>query len=245
MHRFILPLTFAIFGCSSSSQSQPGGNDAGSSEGGVEAGVATVTVTGRVYDYATNKGLAGATVTEVGATTTTDADGKWSLKVPINTPSSTLVFKDGYIRGHMPEEIYSGDYDRGDMPLPDLNTFMLAELAQNGYDESKAAISIVVRTLPSCASDDGATLTVTAPDGTSTVYFKGGLPSASATAVSKGQSPAINVYNIPAGDNLTLTLTHPTCKQVPFPYTEGNATFTGNTVTEAGKSNSALVLFLQ
>lgn len=204
-----------------------------------------VTVSGRVVDYATNKPLAGVKIVMGTATFTTPADGKYAIQVPKDVPLDAKVTKDGYIVGFMPEESFSGDGDRGDFTLPDLNTYNLAELGQDGYDESLASVTIVVRTLPSCASDDGATLTVTAPSGTKTLYFKGGLPSASTTAVQAGQTPAISVYNVTPGAELQFTLSHPTCTQAPFPVTVGTATFTGKVSTEAGKASSALIVYLQ
>jgi hypothetical protein len=77
------------------------------------------------------------------------------------------------------------------------------------------------------------------------MYFKGGLPSKGATAVVAGQRPAISIYNLTPGGDVSVTLTHPTCKQAPFPTTVGNATFTGKVTLEAGKANSALVMYLQ
>lgn len=232
--------------CSSSSSSHgTTGGDAGSAQDASADAPGMITETGRVIDFGTRNPVPGVKISEGSATTTTDAKGVWTLQMPVGVPTRVTLSMDGYATAHLPEEIYTADNDRGDVPLPSISTFQLAEDAQTGYDATQASISIVVRTLPSCASATGATLQVNSPSGTSTAYFKGGFPSKSATAVTAGQDPAISLYNIPVGSALDLTLQHPTCTMVPFPVASGSATFTGKVDLEAGNANSALVLFLQ
>jgi hypothetical protein len=151
----------------------------------------------------------------------------------------------GYINVHLPEEISEADNDRHDLPLPDLQTFQLGQYAQRGYDLTKASISIAVYALPPCAGTEGTTLKVVSPPGASVEYFQASFPSAAVTATVAGEIPAVSVYNLDPGAEFVFELTHPTCKQVPWPVKVGSLTFTGKVTTEAGNANSVLIMYMQ
>ena len=233
--------------CSSSSSSTATlGPDAGTdSPATPDAPPGTILEHGRVVDFGDHHALSGATITIGAATTKTAADGKWSIAVPIGTPARPRITLDGYINVNLPEEISTADNDRKDLPLPDLMTFQLGMYAQPGYDLAKASISIAIDLLPSCASADGATLQVVSPAGAKVEYFLNGFPSTNATAVKQGETPAVTVYNLDPGVDFVFEVTHPTCKQAPFPVTVGAQTLTGKTTTEAGNANSVAVIYMQ
>jgi hypothetical protein len=243
---FALLFPFAL-GCSSSSS--PGStpeSDASTSDSGTpEAAPNTINEHGHIIDYNNMTALAGVTVTAAGLTTTTGADGKWSLAIPAGTPSRPKVTFPGYIDVNLPEEIATGENDRHDLPIPDVMTYQLGQYAQRGYDTTKAAVSVAIHLRSTCASQAGATLTVVSPSGASVEYFKNGFPSQSATSVSAGETAAVTVYNLTPGVDPVFQLSHPTCMQEAFPVTDGTVTFTGKVTLEAGNANSVLVMYLK
>lgn len=228
--------------CSSSSGTSAS-SDAGPNP---DAGDASRMVTDRgvVFSYDTGAPLIGVTVTENGTSTTTDSTGAWSIPLPAGVPGRVTLRANGYVTGYFFEEIFDGDNDRGKIPILSSSTFQLSQAALAGYDATLASISIDTRTLPSCASVDGAVVTVVSPAGTSLTYFRGGLPNRSAMSVNAGERPALSVYNVPLHTDLELAVRHPTCKMAPFPVKVGAATYTGK-VDTAADATSALALYLE
>ncbi len=232
--------------CSSSSGTATPQTDAGSDSGTVaDSAPGTVADYGRALDYGTMKPMAGVTITENGGTATTGADGKWSFNVPMGTPMRPKLTLGGYINVHLPEALLNADNDRLDVPMPDLSTFMLGQFAQKGYDVTKASVSVVVYALPPCTSAEGGTLSVVSPAGASVEYFNASFPTTTVSAIVAGQTPAVTVYNLPPGVDFVFQLSHPTCKQLPYPVTVGTRTYTGKVTTEAGDSNSVFVMYMQ
>ena len=246
MTRSIFGFALLLAACSSSSSPATPARDAGSDSGGsADSAPGTMKEFGRVIDFGTKKALSGATIAANGQTATTGADGKWSLSFPIGTPVRPRISLDGYVVVHLPEEMSDADNDRADLPIPDLMTFQLAQFAQRGYDLTKASISVAVDKMPSCMSTGGATLKVISPPGASVEYFSAGFPTTTASAIVDGEVPAVTVYNLEPGVELVFELSHPTCKQVPYPVKVGSMTITGKVTTEAGNVNSVFVMYMQ
>ena len=259
----VLSVAFVV-GCSSSpnstspststsSQEADSGtstNDAGPPV--IEASPGTSVEHGTMVDYETLKPVQGLTVTDNGQSTTTDANGQWSLQVPTGASLQPTVTSSTYSKLLFPDSTaVAADVDFSTLVIPDSNTYSLEE-ALLKMDTTKALVQVVVVTEPSCASAVGGTLSVTSPSGTSLEYFDAQSASPS-TAVTSFQSvqparPVVVIYNIDPTATLSLQVTHPTCKQVPFPVTYSGRTYQGSVplqAAEPGGVNAAIVLFLE
>jgi hypothetical protein len=86
---------------------------------------------------------------------------------------------------------------------------------------------------------------VLSPAGSTTRYFKSGIPSKTPTSVGPNESPAIAIYNLQPGVPVQLEIDHPTCKMTTFPHTENGVTFTGNIVAVGGDTNTLAASFIE
>jgi hypothetical protein len=222
-----------------------GGADAGNDvASGVDAGT-RVSDHGKVIDYDTKKGLAGVTVTEGDATAVTGADGTFTITPLANTPVTLKFRKDGFTQLDWPEVTLSGDAERGNVAVVSLDTFHLGSGALDGYDSTLGVLYVTVKASASCAGVAGTKVEVASPAGATVRYILHGLPSRSQTSAAAGEDPVAAAYNLQNGAPITLTLTHPTCKQAAFPHTEGTITYTGNITTEGGDGNSYVITFIE
>ena len=209
------------------------------------------TAHGVMIDYFTLKPLAGLTVSANGATSTTDANGAWSITVPGAAVLTPSVTGPDYAPLIFPETVpAAADMDFGASVVGTTNAFQL-EQGGLGNTPSKGIVQVVVRALASCGSADGATIKVLSPSGASAVYFDAnGLPDPSLTAPEtvKAPRPVAVIYDVAPGSQLRLQVNHPTCKQASFPLVDQGRTYTGQTTinaAEPGDYSSAVVLFLQ
>ena len=260
MHTHALtPATCLIFmaACSSGSSAGPGGTQGGGGTTGP-----TVTEHGIVYDYGTflSSGtlvtVEGLTVTDGDQTATTDANGNWSLTVPLGAtmaPTVTGTSKgDPYSFLMFPEATAAGtDLDWGNIIIPDVSTFQLERVTLGSMD-TDAVVHVVAVTSGSCTSVAGGTLTVTSPPGAQVNYFDAqGYPAATQTSMVDppvSQRPVADIYNAAPGAQITFTVTHPTCHLAPYPVTNNGGTFSGQVTTKAaepGDNNSAVNIVLE
>jgi hypothetical protein len=204
-----------------------------------------------MVDYETLDAVPGLTMSDNGLSTTTDANGEWSLTVPRGASLQPTVTSSTYSRLLFPDSTAVGsDIDFSTVVIPDSDTYSLEEQVLS-LDTSKALVQIVVITLPSCASAVGGTLSIASPSGASLAYFNtAALP---VTTISSFQAvkpprPVAVVYDVDPGATLSLQVSHPTCTQAPFPVTYGGREYAGTVrlqPAEPGGVNSALVFFLQ
>lgn len=258
--------------CSSTSRPPPdetgddGGGGSSSSGGGDDGGGgdagATISEHGIVYDYGTLltsgtlAAVEGLTVADGTATTTTDANGNWSLTMPASatlSPTVTGTSKgDPYSFLMFPSATAAGpSVDWGNIIIPDQSTFSLEQVTL-GSTNTDAVVHVVANLTGSCTSLAGATLTLTSPPGAMVNYFDAqGYPSATQTSMVDPpvpQRPVADIYNATPGVAITFTLTHPTCHLAPYPITFAGGTFTGQVTTKAaepGDNNSALNILLE
>ncbi|MGZ5970245.1 MAG: hypothetical protein ACXWP4_21395 [Polyangiales bacterium] len=215
----------------------------------MDVGPGNVIDRGTVIDYGSSKPLKDITITEVGVTGTTDSTGKYSLTVPKDTPLNLVLAGTDYTKTILGEQSFSSDYDRQEIPIPQLTLFHVGEGALDGYDTAKGSVYLLVQATGSCKDITGGTVTVKSPADAKIAYFKDKLPDTSVTSfvAMEGRLPAATIYNVPAGTGLSLdlTITHPTCKQKAFPAVVNGVTFTGKVNVEAGDANSVAFYFLE
>jgi hypothetical protein len=242
--------------CSSSSSGTGGAQGGGGGTG------PTVNEHGKVYDYGTLLAtgtlatVGGLTVTDGNQTTTTAADGTWSLQLPLGATLAPVVTGtskgDPYSYLILPTATAAGtDLDWGNIITPDVSTFMLERLTLASTD-TDAIVHIVAVTTGACTSLKGGTLTVTSPPGAKVNYFDmQGYPAAAQTSMVDPpvpQRPVADIYNMAPGTQFTFTVTHPTCHLAPYPVTINGGTFNGQVTTKAaepGDNNSAVNLILE
>jgi len=189
-------------------------------------------------------------VTAGAKTATSDGSGKWSLRLPTGEPFSLVYTADGYATLTAESATLSGDYDNGATPLMGRATAQLLTANIPSFDKTLGMVAINVVAAPSCASEEGATLTVTAGDKKTggggagdpqLVYFVSGLPSPSATGVQKGATPAAIAYNLPIAE-ARVTIRHPSCTADVPPVTQGTITYHGTVQVAAAQPSSSLAL---
>ena len=236
-----------------------GGGSTGTGGGGTtpdmsSAGDAAPTIVGQhgvVIDYFTNAPQAGFTVTDGQNTTTTAADGSWLLPAPTGVALAPTVTGAMYSTLHLPEAMASGvDVDRGAIPIPSSSTFSLEQQVV-GNDQTMALVQITVLKTGACTAIAGGTVTVNSPPGALVKYFTTqGLPTATSfqEVDSANNKPAAVVYNVPAGQQIDITINHPTCTMVPRTMPIDGMLLSGNVdtePTEPGDVNESLVYAMQ
>jgi hypothetical protein len=204
-----------------------------------------VTQTGRVLDFATKQPVAGATISAGGQTAITDATGAYSFKVRSGLPFTMSVTGSNRASMFFQERSLDADVDDGSVLSVDEPTANLLRGALDGYDRSLGSISTKVIVTGACASNEGATVSVSPAGAAKIVYFRNGLPSASQTSIATNELPSAVIYNLQPGVPVTLSVLHPSCKQIPFPVKQGNVEYTGALRVEAGDVTTYASLFVQ
>ena len=214
MHSRGLPVAHLVLLVACSSSTGPVKESAGD-DGGGEGGGSQQTVTehGVVYDYGTllTSGklatVEGLTVSDGSQTTTTDAQGNWSLTVPLGTTMAPVV--NGTSKGDPYSNLFfpaataaASDLDWGNIIIPDQSTFQL-ERETLGSDDSQAVVHVVAVVTGSCTSVAGGTITVASPPGAKVNYFDTqGYPTASQTSFVDppvNKRPVADIYDLAPG----------------------------------------------
>jgi hypothetical protein len=238
-----LAALIAVAGCGSKSGA---GSDAGAAD---LAGAPMFTEHGVMLDYDTLKPVAGLTVTDGDASTTTDAMGQWSL-TRTAAALAPVVTGASYSKVIFPlSNPVGADIDFGPQVIPTANTYNLEEVVL-AQDTTKALVHIVALTGGTCSDPSGATLTLLSPAGATLIYFDpSSYPNMQAKTTLKvtAPRPLAVVINVTPGADVTFTFQHPTCTQVPWPATFNGKAITGMVPTLAAEPdhiNSALAMVL-
>lgn len=217
----------------------------------VDAGPTIVGQHGVVIDYFSNAPLAGFTLTDGQNTTTSDAAGNFVLPAPAGVVLAPTVTGPMYTTLHLPEATASGvDVNRGAIPIPSASTFGLEQQVV-ANDQTMALIQITVLKRGACTAIAGGTVTVNAPAGAMVKYFTTqGLPSATNFQEVDGSrnKPAAVVYNVPPGQQVDITINHPTCHQASQDTAINGMILSGKVATvaaEPGDVNASLVYVLE
>lgn len=224
------------------------GNTSGTGGGGgvtdmstaVDAGPTIVGQHGVVIDYFTNAPLAGFTLTDGQNTTTSDANGNFVLPAPAGVALAPTVTGPMYSTLHLPEAMASGiDVNRGAIPIPSSSTFGLEQQVV-ANDQTMALIQVTLIKTGACTAIAGGTVTVNSPPGALVKYFTTqGLPTSPSfqEVDSSLNKPAAVVYNVPVGQQIDITINHPTCKVVARTSPINGMLLSGNVATEASEPN--------
>ena len=218
----------------------PDGGDAGSV---VASG--QVTQSGIIVDFDTKKPVQGATIKAAGQTVISDVTGAYHFAVDKGTPFTMEVSMDGYAKLIEQETTIDADYDKGKTSFVATPTANLLLGTLDGYDATLGVLSVQLIPTGACASEDGATITVTPAGAAQVKYLYGGIPSSRKGAVVAGQFPSAVVYNVQPGATLSIGATVTNCTVAPFPIVQGDVTYTGGVTTEPGSSTSFERVFLQ
>jgi hypothetical protein len=266
--------------CSSSSSSGGGGGGAliadsggvGISDGGGDAST-TPMQEGTIVEF-TNPGVGvpmaviatalASTDGGAGPSATADANGVYSLAVPLNAPFSMHITATGHYDLWEQQTTLLTSADRGKTSLLDMGTGSMLQGLLTGYDSTLGVLSVAVIKTGACASAGGATVTLSAPgvDGgtvgaMTTAYFSGGIPSASQTSTVDGQFPSSVSWNLPIGVPITATLsalpTGCTLSAFPVSYADPSSSTPSSPIqydnatvqVYAGNATSFLRLFVQ
>jgi hypothetical protein len=248
--------------------------EGGTSEGGVDSGGTDAPATfvnqkGVVKTLNLNTPVANAKVTCGTQSTTTDATGKYAIKVDPSTPFNMRIELTGttpatnfYTLTEQLTQVKADiDLAKTSFLREDTANILLATL--DGYDPSGGVVSVSVQN-KGCASEQGATLDFTVGGqpvpGASLFYVSGTAPDKSLTSVQADAFPSAVIFNLPANKDVTVTVKHPTCKMVPFPVDvdltlpqpggggqgSGTLTYISSTITSLpGKATSFLRVYLQ
>jgi hypothetical protein len=205
---------------------------------------------GKTVDYFSGMPLAGLTVTDGTATTTTDTNGEWQLPAPAGQMLAPVISGSGYALLHLPYATAGADdMDRGTIVMATTQDFM-TEQSLLSFDTTKAVVHVAIVLTGACTSLAGGSLTLDAPSGGSLTYFdKSGLPIGSQLVDAAPTKPSALLYNITPGATLSLSLTHPTCTLAPAgSVTVTGVDFSGQVLTQAaepGDITSVIVLVAQ
>jgi len=202
-----------------------------------------VSQSGRALVLQANTPVEGATVSANGATTKTDAEGKYSLVVPRGAPVKLRFSAPEFFQ--LVEQEYIVDktpYNRGDSLMLSFATANLLKAFLSGYDDTKGLLAVRVVALAGCASEGGTVLSLD-PPGASVKYTVGGLPG-DGTSVAAGENNGALFYNVAPNVPVKVTAKSPTCAQLPFPVAYQGVTYTDSQTTEPGQSFSVVRVFL-
>jgi hypothetical protein len=219
---------------------------------GPKAGIRTIepdaapeaTQRGRVIVARSEAPLEGATVTVGSRSATTATDGTYAILVPRRTPYATVVTAPDHYKLLEEEWSVDGDVVRGDTNLLSNQLAGLLAGLLPARDPAKGVLAVRVYGVRGCADEGGATLTIS-PQGAAEVrYFSGGIPSASATSVTKGESISAVFTNVDPSVPVAVHATSPACTELAHPLTEDGVTFTGVVRTEPGETLAYARVFL-
>ncbi|HEY8041935.1 MAG TPA: hypothetical protein VIF15_19165 [Polyangiaceae bacterium] len=240
-------LASAAVGCSSASGDGGGGGGAPAPSATTSTDPQRAVQTGKIVDFDTSKALAGATIDDgLGDTATSAADGTYSLSVVKDTPFSMRVTAGSYIKLLEQQTQLSQDYDRGPTTMVATSLANTLHTLLPHYDATLGVLSVQAIPQGECESEAGAKVEVDGASGFQVVYFQHKIPNLQLTGMEAGELPSAVIYNLPPGAPVTVRLSHPKCKQMPFPVTgTGGITYLGAVTTEAGDATAFQRLFLQ
>jgi hypothetical protein len=248
--RFALALALMALGCGGKMGGTGGGGSPDMSTA-VDMGPTIIGQHGVVIDYFTNAPLAGFTVTDGQNTTTSDASGNFLLPAPMGATLAPTVTGPMYSTLHLAEATVSSvDVDWRAIPIPSSSTFGLEQMIV-GNDQSTALIQITLLKTGACTAIAGGSVTVNSPAGALVKYFTTqGLPTAPSfqEVDASLNKPAAVVYNVPPGQQIDITINHPTCKVVSRAQPINGLLLSGNVATaatEPGDVNASLVYVLE
>jgi hypothetical protein len=243
----------ALGACSASHKksSGTGGTDPSTgdpSTGGTPAvneGPTQATEKGIITNFTNHKPVPNATVIAGDQTVTTAADGSYSFTLQKGEPFRLTVVADGYAKLIEQEATLDGDYDKGATTIVPTTMATLLTGMLNGYDSNLGVLSVELVPMGGCASEQGAEIEVSPAGSAKVAYMVNKLPSPTATSVTAGQFPSAVVYNVQPGVQLSLTVTHASCSEAPFPVQQGAVKYTGGISTESGQTTGFARVFLQ
>jgi hypothetical protein len=181
----------------------------------------SVTQKGVIKTLSLNTPVDGAKITCGASTTTTDASGKYQISVDPTKPFNMRVEKAGYYTLTEQASLVKSNIDLARTSFLSEGTANILIATLDGYDPAFGVISISVEN-NGCASEAGATLEYTIggqPVAGATLYYTtGNTPSRDQKAVEKDSFPSAVLFNVPPNQDVTITVKHPTCTMIPFPY---------------------------
>ncbi len=229
----------AVASCASDEDAAPGPKP-----GSVPGSASDATQRGRVIVARSEAPLDGATVTIAGRSVTTAADGTYAIQVPRGTPYVMTVSAPEHYKLLEQEWSTTADVARGDTNLlPFSLGNLLASLLPN-RDSAKGVLAVRVYPVRGCADEGGTTLEISPSSGAQLRYFAGGIPSGTATSVTKGEGISAVFYNVDPGVPLEVKATSPSCTALGFPISEDGVTYTGLVRAEAGDALAYVRVFL-
>jgi hypothetical protein len=179
---------------------------------------------------------------------TVPAGETFTLSVPLEQPFFLAGIAPGEWQITLPEMIATGGsvelppYGLG-TPIARIGSMfgMILNSYAPDYMPILGVLGITVTTVATCSSPVGATISISGVDpdaGRYGVLYTGadGLPS-SATAITGTQSPSAYAYNLPVNVDLSVVVTHPTCKQGP-PLGTSGLTLTGKVRVVPSSTNA-------
>ncbi len=242
-----LGLSALLAACSGSSKGSSPSGGSGNGAGGtapVAEGPQQATEKGTIVELGSKKPVAGAKVTAGDQSTTTAADGSWSLTLQKGEKFQLSVTADGYAALLEQETSLDGDYDKGATTIVPQTTATLLTGMFDGYDSTLGILSIQVIPTGGCSTEDGSTIEVEPAGAAKIAYFVNGMPNAAATKVKGGEFPSAVFYNVQPGVQLSVTVKS-SCTEQPFPVQQGSVLYTGGISAEAGEATAFARVFLQ
>lgn len=232
MSRRLFVCALLASACSSSTSSTPATTDAGAAR--------TASYRGTVMDFDTRSPVQ-ATVSAGAGSAQSDGSGAFSVAVSADSVVTPKFVKDGYIKASLQELKLAGDYDDKPFLFASLKRASESRNALTDYDPKKGVMQVRVVPTGGCSDISGSTITVSPSADAKVIYFRNSVFSPEKT-VGAGEDPAVLIYNVDANVPLTVTVTSPKCTQAPFPFTDGNATYTGAMSTPPGGETSGTEL---
>jgi hypothetical protein len=189
---------------------------------------------GLVVEFPTLNKVGGATVTALGQSATTDTSGKFSLRLPANTIFAYSITAPDHIKYVSQEMMLNGEFNQDASFVTTSSSLPLLTGKLPDLDDKLGVVTVTVLPRGACADETAATLAAD-PLGSIKVSYadEAGLPSPTATSFAKNQYAVL--YNVPLNVSLSVAVTHPTCHQAPFPYTDDKTTPQLGAVTYTGK----------
>lgn len=239
-----LSVAFGV-ACSSSTTPETTPDAAAEAGGSPDAFVEPTEVrqTGRALVLQQRTPVEGATVTAGAATTTTNANGDYSLIVPRGKPVRlTFAAPEFYKLVEQEYVVEKATYERGESLMLSRQTAGLLKAFLPGLDTAKGILVVRVVAGAGCKSEDGTELSLD-PPGATLRYTVNGLPS-DKPFVTAGENNGAIFYNVTPGAKVTVTAKSPGCSQLPFPVAYEGVKYNDNQTTEGGESFTFMRVFL-
>lgn len=189
---------------------------------------------GTAVQFPTLNRISGATVTALGRSATTAANGRFSLDVAVDTPFVYTIDAADHFKFVSQEMIVHGPFQQEPSFVLMASVVPALKGGLPGLDEALGVVSVTIYPRGSCAEETGATVSV-APEGAAKITYADdyGLPDPAVTSAAKNQF--VVLYNVPLGVELTVRASHPTCRMGAFPYVDPAALPQAGAVTYTGK----------